>query len=122
MGASVDKLASVTASTKRSAYADGKYGTPAEHIASLACTPLDPVSSSLAASLQLETPHELLQTMVAGGLSTSLTSIPMVPAGRPRAETSPGESSVTSIPIHEPSMATSAGPIKGIRGAVLGDL
>jgi len=40
----------------------------AENIASLSCTPLDPVDAELRTRLGLDTPHELLQTFVEGGL------------------------------------------------------
>lgn len=67
--ASFARMATVTASTKRSpAVSGGKRGAPATNIASLSCTPLDPVDPDLRQRLALETPHELLQTFVAGGL------------------------------------------------------
>ena len=58
------RLASVTASTKRLPVEDGDglIGAPSENVASLACTPLDPVDPELRARLALDTPHELLQT------------------------------------------------------------
>lgn len=72
MSASFDRLASVTASTKRPpAMVDGKRGAPVVYIASLACTPLDPTGQGvgrLAERVILETPHEVLQTFVQGGL------------------------------------------------------
>ncbi len=62
-------LATVTASTKRpAAPVSGKTTTPAAKLASLKCTPLDPVDAELSKRLGLDTPHELLQTFVDGGL------------------------------------------------------
>lgn len=60
--ASFTRLTTVTASTKRAVMVSGKRGTPATNIASLKCTPLDPVNSEIAQRLGLDTPHELLQT------------------------------------------------------------
>jgi hypothetical protein len=58
-----------TASTKRPpAISSGKRGTPATKISSLKCTPLDPVDPELRQRLAINTPHELLQTFVNGGL------------------------------------------------------
>ena len=62
-------MATVTASTKRPpAIASGKRGVPATNIASLKCFPLDPISPELRQTLALNTPHELLQSYVEGGL------------------------------------------------------
>ena len=59
------RAANVTASTKRPpAISSGKRGTPATNIASLSCTPLDPIDAELRQRLALDTPHELLQTFV----------------------------------------------------------
>jgi len=66
---SFTRLATVTASTKRSpALADGKRGAPTTNLPSLSCTPLDPVDPELRQRLQLDTPHELLQTFIDGSL------------------------------------------------------
>ncbi len=66
---SFTRMATVTASTKRSpSMASGKRGARTENIASLVCTPLDPVSAELALRIGLETPHELLQTIVDAAL------------------------------------------------------
>lgn len=63
------RFATVTASTKRApAISGGKRGTPVTEIASLRCTPLDPVDAELRQRLSLETPHELMQTFVDGAL------------------------------------------------------
>ena len=62
------RLASMTASTKRSpALSGGKRGEPIENITSLSCTPLDPVDAEIRQRLALDTPHELLQCFVDGG-------------------------------------------------------
>ena len=57
------RMAVVDASTKRAQIASGQRGEPVTHIASLKCTPLDPVSADLAQRVGLESPYELLQTM-----------------------------------------------------------
>jgi hypothetical protein len=65
MSKSFARAANVTASTKRPpSISGGKRGTPATNISSLACTPLDPVDPELRQRLGLDTPHELLQTLV----------------------------------------------------------
>ncbi len=62
-------LATVTASTKRQAApTSGKTAAPVTNLASLMCTPLDPVDAELKKRLGLDTPGELLQTFVDGGL------------------------------------------------------
>lgn len=62
------KLATVTASTKRSpAIASGKRGSPATNLTGLKCLPLDPVSPEIQRRLGLDTPNELLQTYVSNG-------------------------------------------------------
>lgn len=67
--ASFAKLATVTASTKRQgAITDGLSGDMAENIASLKCLPLDPLNADVAARAGLGDYHELLRTMVEGGL------------------------------------------------------
>lgn len=61
--------ATITASTKRSPSASaGKRGAPTTFIASLSCTPLDPVDPETRQRLAINTPHELLQTFVDAGL------------------------------------------------------
>ena len=62
-------MATVTGSTKRTpAVSSGKFGVAVENIASLKCFPLDPVSAEIATRMGLDTPLELLQTFVEGGL------------------------------------------------------
>lgn len=67
---SFSRLATVTASTKRSPATDGagKKGLPTTQVSSLICTPLDPVSAEVQQRLQLDTPHELLETFADGDL------------------------------------------------------
>ena len=61
-------LATVTASTKRApAPSSGKTGVAVTNIASLKCTPLDPISAELRNRLQIKTAYELLQTFVDNG-------------------------------------------------------
>jgi|GEM_PF-2377943 len=68
MSASFSRLATVTASTKRATMVAGKKGAPMTYIASLKCTPLDPVSAEIQQRMQLKTPHEVLQSFVDGPL------------------------------------------------------
>jgi hypothetical protein len=59
------RLATVTASTKRSpAVSGGKVGAPVTKESSITCTPLDPVDPEVRQRLGLQTPHEVLQTYV----------------------------------------------------------
>jgi hypothetical protein len=71
MSLGMRRLMSLTASTKRAALTSGKYGTPATKIASLLCTPVDPVplaeASSLPVRQTLGSPIGLYQTVVIGG-------------------------------------------------------
>jgi len=61
------RMASVTAATKRSpGIVNGKRGEPVTNVASLHCTPLDPVDAETRQRLGLDSPHELLQTFVDG--------------------------------------------------------
>lgn len=67
-GAGIDRLVTVAASTKRPpAVVAGKRGAPTTLLASVKCTPLDPVDPEIQQRLALETPHELLETYVNGG-------------------------------------------------------
>lgn len=62
-----DRLATETASTKRlPAISNGKRGTATVNVGTISCTPLDPVDADLQQRLELDTPHELLQTFVRG--------------------------------------------------------
>lgn len=68
MSKSFQKLASVTCGTKRPPTSvDGVRGAPATKLSGLKCLPLDPVTAELSVRLELDTPHELLQTMIEGG-------------------------------------------------------
>ncbi len=67
-GRAMRRFLTITASTKRTpAMAGGKRGAPTTNLATLTCTPLDPVDSELAKRLELDTPHELLQSFADGG-------------------------------------------------------
>ena len=67
---SFSRLATETASTKRPpAISGNKRGVPVTQIASLSCTPLDPVQPDLKQRMGLNSPHELLQTFVEGTAS-----------------------------------------------------
>lgn len=62
-------FATTTASTKRSpAISSGKIGAATTSIASLRCTPLDPIDPELRQRMTINTPHELLQSFTEGGL------------------------------------------------------
>ena len=58
------RMMTVSASTKREPAEEGNgiIGDPVESVASMFCTPLDPVDPELRRRLALDTPHELLQT------------------------------------------------------------
>lgn len=65
---SFEKMATVEASTKRSPdVVGGKRGTPQTKLINLWCMPLDPVDPALRQRMAINTPHELLQTIVADG-------------------------------------------------------
>ncbi len=67
-GGGMARLATVTGSTKRPpAISGGKRGAPVLLLASIQCTPLDPVDPEVRQRLALETPHELLETFVNSG-------------------------------------------------------
>jgi hypothetical protein len=66
--ASFARLATVTASTKRATLSSGKRAAPAAYLTGVSCLPLDPVDQALQQRLQLDTPHEVLQTFVDAGL------------------------------------------------------
>ena len=61
-------VASVSASTKRApAMSAGKIGAAAAKLIGLKCTPLDPVSPEIQKRVALDTPMELLQTVITDG-------------------------------------------------------
>ena len=63
---SFTRLATVTASTKRTPAAVGAIrGQPAQVLASIDITPLDPVDQELRAKVGVNSAHELLQTFAA---------------------------------------------------------
>ena len=67
--ASFARMATVTASTQRSSgVTSGLEGIYLEHIASLKCLPLDPVTPELMLGVEGLAFHEVLQTTVDGGL------------------------------------------------------
>lgn len=61
------RSARLSASTKRSAISGGMRSAAATYLTGLKATPLDPVSSDLAATVQLDTPAVLLQTFLSDG-------------------------------------------------------
>ena len=68
MGASFQKLATVTCGTKRNPDpVSGIVTAPVTNLSGVKCLPLDPVSAEIATRLELDTPHEVLQTMIEGG-------------------------------------------------------
>jgi len=67
--ASFDKMATITASTKRSGgIVDGKETAYTENIASLKCLPLDPVSPDMILGIEGLGWRETLQTTTEGDL------------------------------------------------------
>ena len=68
-GSGVRRFLTVAASSKRAPpLSGGKRGPAVTHLTGLLCTPLDPVDSDLRQRLQIQTPHELLQTFVEGSV------------------------------------------------------
>ncbi len=68
--ASFDRMATVTASTKRrGAIVSGLEPAYTEQIASLSCLPLDPVDPEIAMGIEELSFREVLQTAVEGGLN-----------------------------------------------------
>ncbi|MGV8951371.1 MAG: hypothetical protein ACOH2M_09735 [Cypionkella sp.] len=68
---SLENLATVVAGTKRARVVNGRSGgEPVEVLAELRCTPLNPldgrVAGELLQRLKLETPHQLLSTLLIG--------------------------------------------------------
>lgn len=66
--ATLQRICTVSASTKRAEKVVGaqKYTAAATYLTGLRITPLDPVDPELRATLDLQTPAELLQTTVNG--------------------------------------------------------
>lgn len=65
---SFSRLATSTASTKRSTISGGKFGTPAAYLSGLSCLPVMPVSPEVAATLNVEVPYELMETYIDGNI------------------------------------------------------
>jgi hypothetical protein len=62
---SLDRLATVRATTKRSpGIVNAKRGVPALHLRNLRCTPLDPVDPELKVRLALNTPNKVKMTFL----------------------------------------------------------
>lgn len=55
-------MATQSASTKRTTVTGGKSAAPTENLDHLKITPLQPVDADLLQRVQIDTPHELLQT------------------------------------------------------------
>lgn len=70
-GSGIKRLLRVTASTKRQpAISGGKRGAAETKLTGVRCTPLDSInqySPDIRNRVELNTPHELLQTIVDGG-------------------------------------------------------
>lgn len=67
-GNGMSRFLRVTASTKRApAITGGKRGEAVTNLTGVKCMNLDPVDPELRNRLELETPHELLQTVANGG-------------------------------------------------------
>lgn len=67
-GNGIKRMLSVTATTKRpTSLGAGKRGDLATNLRCVKCMPLDPVDPELRKRLDLNTPHELLQTIADGG-------------------------------------------------------
>jgi hypothetical protein len=63
--ASFQRLATISATTKRATTSGDKRLAASTYLTGLTVTPLDPVSAELASTMGLDTPHELLQTFIA---------------------------------------------------------
>lgn len=62
------RLLTVVAATKRQpAMSGGKRGAPVTYLTGLRCMPLDPADPDVMQRMALNTPHELLQTVIDGG-------------------------------------------------------
>lgn len=66
MSSAFARMATVSASTKRATLSNGKRGEPVAYLSGLKCVPLDPLDPETRQTLQLDTPHELLSTMIDG--------------------------------------------------------
>jgi hypothetical protein len=71
MTTTFSRVATVTAGTKRAAVVSGKRGQPSTYLTGLLCLPLTPVDSEIRQRLQLNTPHEVLQTFIDGAVDVA---------------------------------------------------
>lgn len=62
------KMATVTASTKRSSMSGALRGTPTTNLTGVICLPLDPVSAETMTRLKLDSGYEVRQTYVDAAL------------------------------------------------------
>lgn len=60
------RMATVTASIKRAVMTNGKRGEPTVLLDGLKVTPFQPAGPELVLSLQLQTPHHVLETYLVG--------------------------------------------------------
>lgn len=65
-GKTLLRIASVSASTKRAVVTDLKRAAATTYLSGLKILPLEPLDPELRATLNLQTPHELLQTTING--------------------------------------------------------
>ncbi len=69
MTSSFTRLLTKTASVSRATLSGGKRSTPTVVIVALPCMPLMPVDAETRNRLALDTPHQLMQTMIPGTYS-----------------------------------------------------
>lgn len=62
------KMATVTASTKRSSMSGALRGTPSTYLTGITCMPLDPVSAETLTRLKLDSGYDVRQTYVDASL------------------------------------------------------
>lgn len=58
------RMANVSASTKRATISSGKRSAPTANLSGLKCTPLDAITAEVAARLALESPVRMLETFL----------------------------------------------------------
>lgn len=63
---SFERLATTTASTKRSVKAGSQFGEPTSNLSGVACLPVMPIDPQVAATMNVEAPYELMETFVDG--------------------------------------------------------
>jgi hypothetical protein len=64
--ATLRRIASLSVSTKRAVVTGQKRAAATTYLTGLKATPLDPVDPEVRATLDLQTPHEVLQTTING--------------------------------------------------------